>query len=801
MKKLFVFTCAILPLLVSSQCEHNYCQHRKNQLRGGNFVSDPGNLRSDTIDVLNYSIHLDMTQMNSQQISAVCTILLESKMDQVDNVHFDLLSLTVDSVKADLNELSFVQSGEELYIDLENTINTGDVAEISVYYHGSPESDALWGGFYFSSGYAYNLGVGFEANPHNYGRVWFPCFDNFVERSSFDIHVLTNQGRTAYCGGVRTGVEEVGQDSLLTHWQLTEQIPSYLASVAVTSYVHAENSFGSISGDDIPIWLVAKPADTTDMKNSMINLVSWLEGAEQHYGPYRWSRVGYCAVPFNGGAMEHATNIAYPLFAIDGGLGYETLYAHELAHHWWGDLITCRNAYDMWINEGWARFSEALFTEVIYGDEAYIEYVRDNHKDVLLHAHENDGARYPVSGVPHELTYGDHVYNKGADVAHTLRGYMGDEDFFAGIQIMMNAFAFSDVSSEDVRDFLSDFTEEDINSFFDNWVFDPGFPEFRVKSFSSVGQNNWLVTIEQHSHYAPQLYSNVPLMISAINESGEIFSAQVHANGFETTTEVNLPSDFVPIAFYLNRNDAISMAVLGEERWIHETGGDDFDYAEMDIDFNNLGGMDSLFVRIENHWAAVDENQSDVSYFLSPDRWWNVITNANEDVYMDATIRYFGEEGANSYFDSLFFAYIIGNQLNEDSIVLLYRADGMAAWEEFGSYELIVTPGGNDNWSGRIEIDSLVAGQYTWAVRTGISGTEEWEDASSISFSQTDNFVFLHAEEYTGVVKVFDVSGRSMIDEKFSRNWSTSTKAWSTGIYIIQIQLENGHILRRKFKV
>ncbi|MFM9986506.1 MAG: M1 family aminopeptidase, partial [Flavobacteriales bacterium] len=466
---------------------------------------------------------------------------------------------------------------------------------------------------------------------------------------------------------------------------------------------------------------------------------------------------------------------------------------------WWGDLVTCSNAYDMWINEGWARFSEALFEEVIYGEQAYVDFVRDNHKDVLLNAHRNDGARYPVSGIPHEITYGDHVYNKGADVAHTLRGYMGDVDFFAAIQGFMEEYAYSDVSSETLRDYFSTFTEEDISSYFDNWIFDPGFPEFRVKSFSDAGADNWLVTIEQHSHYAPQLYSNVPMQLNAINANGEIVSAQIHATGFETATEMNLPTGFDPIAFYLNRNDAISMAVLGEERWINETGGDDFDFAEMDIDFNNLGGMDSVFVRIENHFAAVDENQNNPEYFISPDRWWNVITNANEEVYMDASIRYYGDQNATNHFDSLFFDYVEMNAMNEDSIILLYRPHGASAWEEFGSYSVSTAPGGNDNWTGRIDIDSLVQGQYAWAVRTGLTSVDHLASEENVRFNQTENFISLNTGIHHGEVKVFDLSGRTLLNEHCNQTWSAPTNAWTSGVYVVEVRLETGSIFRKKF--
>ncbi len=798
MKKIIValiiqcFSLILFSQIAKEKCKHNHCQTMKNMQRGGGAVTDPGNLRSDTLDILEYQIDLDMTLMNTQQISASCAIHFRSKMNDVDWINLDLLGLTVDSVVSDLGLLAFNHVGELLHVQLPIVLNENDQFEITVFYHGSPENDPQWGGFYFASGYAYNLGVGFMANPHNYGRVWFPCFDNFVERSLFDISVLTNLGRTAYCGGNRISVETVGQDSLRTRWVLSEEIPSYLTSVAVANYTHSESVFESVSGDFIPIYLTSKAVDTTEFNQSFINLVPWLEGAELRYGPYRWPRVGFTAVPFNGGAMEHATNIAYPLFAIDGNLGYETLYAHELAHHWWGDLVTCRNAFDMWINEGWASYSEAVFKEVIYGHQAYIEYVKANHKDVLLYAHQDDGARYPVSPVPHELTYGSHVYNKGADMVHTLRGYMGDDDFFIATQAFLEEYQYSDVSSEELRDFFQTYTSHDITAFFDNWIFAQGFPEFRVKEVAEETGNNWSVTIEQHQYYATDFYQNVPMKLTALNPMGEKISSQILVSNEVSVVNFQLPLDFVPTQFFLNDDDDLSLAVLAEERWINQIGTDNFDYAEMDLDFENLGEADSIFMRIENHFSAVDENQSQMEYFISPDRWWNVITTATVNASINAEIRFYGNEIQANYFDTLFFKYVGENGMNEDSLLLLYRSNGTAQWQQYDNYTLS-TQGSNSNWTGRFVINNLKSGQYAWAVHTGFISISENQSEDIQIFSTNDEIV-IHTNHLQGEVAVTDATGKSILHERFSDSKIISTNDWSKGVYILNFRVRNGKV-------
>ncbi len=753
-------------------------------MRGGGSALDPSNARSDTLDVLHYDIDINLRSMASSQISAVCRIDLVSLMDSVGRLHFDLKSLTVDSVYGEVSALVFYQSGESLWIDTEEPLMTGDTLEVWIAYHGQPVQDATWGGFYFSAGYAYNLGVGFDAVPHNFGRVWFPCFDNFVERSSFSFHVLTTEAKQAYCNGVKLGMELIGQDSLLTHWQLNESIPSYLAGIAVASYTHAELSYISLEGNEIPMWLIAVPSDTANMKLSFTHLDEAMAAFETRFGSYRWPKVGFSAVPFNAGAMEHATNIAYPRATLDGTTTYETLMAHELSHHWWGDLVTCETAEDMWLNEGWASFCEMLFTEALYGSEAYIDAVRDNHKDVLLYAHRNDGGRYPVSGVPSHITYGDHVYNKGADIARTLRSYMGDDAFFEACAAWMTEHSFSHVGSADLREFFQNYTEANLTYFFDQWVFAPGFPEFRIQSISPGATGWWNVHIKQFSHYNNLLMQEVPLAITFLDENLQRITTSVVASDVNTWTSVALPDGFVPVHAFLDGSDQLALAVLAEERLIDNGGPNDCDYAEMDIVVSDLPEGDTVFVRVENHWAQADESLVQGDYYISPDRWWNVF-RSGESGLLNATIRYYGDSTQSRFFDPMFFDYLETFGYNEDSIVLLHRTNPSQPWSLFSDYELITTPG-TDNWQGRIKIGNLISGQYTWAVpNSPLLHPEVVSDGITIYTSSGKLHGF--GLDALGTVSITDNSGRTVYSADCEYQFTIDTTSWAQGIYHVHI--------------
>lgn len=699
----------ILLLLTLKGYTQHHCSHRNRPAH-----LPPAASRSDTIDIHHIRLTLDMTMMNNQQISGCAEITMSALIDNVDTLHFDLLQLTVDSILSGETPINFQYHSPSLYITPETTLNSEDTLTIKIYYHGSPVADATWGGFYFASGYAYNLGVAFTDEPHNYGRCWVPCFDNFVERNSWEYFVLTNENRTAYCNGIRMSVDTVGTDSLLTHWILNEPIPSYLACVSVAPYVHVADTLELADGSSIPSWLVAKAQDTTEMKLSFANLQPGFSGFEQHYGMYRWPKVGFTAVPFNGGAMEHATAISYPLFAIDGTLNYETLWAHELSHHWWGDLVTCRTAEDMWLNEGMASYSEALFLEHLYGYDAYINETRANHKDVLLYAHRNDGGRYPVSGVPSHITYGDHVYNKGATVAHSLRGYMGDNAFFTACRDFMQQHAFTDISSIDMRDFFQGYTSADLTDFFARRVFEPGNHEFRIGATQDQGNGNWQIEIMQHAHYAPQLYQHAPLVLRALDINGNFVDQSIEVMDASTLLNISLPADFNPQSFTLNPEDKILEAVLRDDKVINATGSNNLTFAELDIVCNSLGNNDSIHVFAENHWAAVDGNVTGEDILLSPDRFWRIYITGDTSHSLTGKIRYFGDSTDAKYIDAFFFDALIHNGLPEDSMKLYYRRNANETWSLAPNvYHAVV---GSTNWTGRFEINELQSGDYCWGV-------------------------------------------------------------------------------------
>jgi hypothetical protein len=713
-KTLSLLMFILIHLSIKSQIHK--CSHKSHPTFHTKNSADD-NLRSDTIDVLNYTIEIDFLNIASQNIKGSCQVKFRTFQNNINTLSLDLLQMTVDSVKQGNFLNSFTYNDTLLIISLENTLNSGIIDSLTVFYNGTPQGDPSgWGGFYFQGNYAYNLGVGFAAKPHNYGRVWHPCFDNFVERATYDITLITPSSLRGYANGVIESEIDNGT-SFTRNWKMNQKIPTYLACVAVSNYTHVSQSYPStLQGINIPVQLIAVPNDTNNFKNSFVNLFGAMDAFESSYGPYLWDKVGFHLVPFNSGAMEHATSIAYPQITANGTIAYETLMAHELAHSWWGNLVTCRTAEDMWINEGMASYSERIFLENVYDYNRYLAAIKSNHKDVLLNAHIKDSGYYALHEVPHNITYGDHSYNKGADVAHTLRSYMGDSEFFSGIQSFLIDNAFLDVDAYDFRDHLNANTNVDVTDFFNDWIFNPGFPGFVIDSFQ-VFDNGGIYEVksfvQQKLKGTHQYFSNVPMEITYMDNNWNSFTETVNLNGQYSIT--NSVVNFEPTLVFLNLNDKIGQAVTGTSEIIKNTGLKDLNYPMFRYTVTN-SGIDSNWVRIEHYWVAPDEfktNENEWLYHISEERFWKVDGIFSEGFEANGRVFFNGRNVVNGNLDNLLTSQ---PGFHEDSLRLLYRVNSKFEWKEVVGYTIANLGSPTDGY-GYINFDHLLKGEYTFGWR------------------------------------------------------------------------------------
>ncbi len=707
MRKLIHSLLCVVSIVQLTFAQTHSCQKNKQGAlpNVASLYYSADNLRSDSINIIKYTINLDITDFANQKIKGNTVVRFVPKTGTLQKLPLDLLKLQVDSIKLNNQLLTYNYNDTLLLVNLSTTLTTTDTSNLIVYYQGKPQGDPSgWGGFSFSGNYAYNLGVGFGANPHVYGRCWFPCFDNFVEKSKYEFNITTDTTKRAFCNGELLSDVKVG-NKRTRQWILNQEIPTYLASVAVADYTQVNWNVTALNGN-LPIVLAARPSDTTNLKNGFINLPNAIAGFENYYGPYLWNRVGYALVPFSGGAMEHATNIAYPQALIN--IAYEDLMAHEFAHHWWGDLMTCETQEDMWLNEGMASYSENLFFEWVYGYDKYIADVKQVHDALIKHTHLTEGGFRAISGVPFEYTYGDHVYKKGSDVAHTLRTYMGDVAFFTGLKYVLQQKAFKSMNSLEFRDLLQTSSGQNLTHFFNNWVLNGGWPHFSVDSVKTTGVTapyTSTVYVKQKLHGAPSLYNNVPLELTIMNSAWQKEIKQIIMSG--ATQSFTMQTNVAPSFVGMNVGSKISDAISSEVKIIKTNSNIIYSLGRATCLVSNKG-VDSSYVRIEHNLAKADAIKNNINNFrLNTQHYWKIDGLLSTGFVSKLRLNYDGNKNTSgfSYLDTCL------TTLNGDSMILLYRRNAANDWKEVKHYTKFKI----STRTGSFTADTLKLGEYCFA--------------------------------------------------------------------------------------
>lgn len=745
-------------------------QHRCNH-----GVSHQHSGVADTVDAIHYQIHLQNIDFDNQEIVAQTTISLHPKL-LTSIIPLELKALTVTQVScAEHVVTGYAQTGDILHISFAEALLPTDTVDIVVDYSGTPFHED-WGGFHFSGDYAFNLGVGFVSDPHNLGKAWFPCVDDFLDRATYDVLITLPNGLEGIGGGSLLGITDNGNGSSTWQWHIAQPIPTYLASATAGDYALNSDVYPGLNGD-IPITIYTRPADSIKVAGSFVNLHAVMDFFENRFGRYPFDRIGYSGTAI--GAMEHVANISYPHFAISGNLNYEYLYTHELSHMWFGNKVTCASAQDMWLNEGWATFCQYFYKHDLYNPEIYRAEMNDNHYDILKNAHITDGGYYALNAIPTEITYGTTVYDQGATVVHSLMYYLGQEVFFDAITAYLQAFAFAPASSENLRDFLTSYTGRDMSGFFNTWVFTPGTPHYSIDSFAvnPVGDHyETQLFVKQKQKGSNHIGFGHQFEVSLMGSNWQLATDTVRFDG--ATGEATFVTPFEPVLALPDFYDHTLDATSDKEMVLRQTGETAFNEAGFRLYVDAIA--DSSFFRLTHHWVAPDSLKTPVAGLrLSPYRYWEVAGIFDNQPELRG--RFFYSNGATLDADLI--------TSEQDSVVLLYRANSAADWH-------YIPQTVQGLWNiGYIYVDDLQVGQYTLAV---------W-DKQIVGFSETQRQVPIDQlrvfpnpanesvsiqwdEPSSGMLLITDQQGQLQQSLNFAltNRIDLHTANWSNGFYLVE---------------
>ena len=747
---------------------------------------------TDTIHVLHYDINLEIRNFEQKEIRGYTDVTLKAKVAHLDSIRLDLWALTVDSVKTENEPTGFLHQGQQLKIEL--PLTEGDEKTVRVYYHGQPVKESF-GGFHFTADFAYNMGVGIYTYPHSFGRVWFPCIDNFNDKSTYTFHITTDTDKKAVCGGMLTDSLDLG-DAMRWTWELTDPIPAYLASVSVGKYKVHKDTIQCID-TILPIEIYADSLTLTKVSGSFENLKTFIHTYEKCWGPCRWQRIGYVCVPFSGGAMEHATNIAYPISSVTGNTNNQDLISHELAHSWFGNLITCSTSQNMWINEGFASYGEYLCYETL--DPTLQKYNTEIRKLHIKMLGSSICRQYALDNVPTSETYNSTlVYQKGALIAWMLRNYMGDELFFSSIAKFFDENRYGNVDSKEFFEKLSDISDMNLEGFYLGWVHQPGFFNFNIDSIKSIGGNEYEIAFKQRLFYANDFANNNLIDVEFVSASGDrLLVEKIEFSGESEIVEVTLP--FEPVFWAIDPNFKMADACYDYTETLNNTGSKNWGSAYFSLKVNEID--EESIIRIEHNpfTPTPPKNNHPDIIKISERHFWRIgflQYNQMQAIYS------FSYNSSND-------GDLLKNH-TKDHLVLLYRKDAAHDWQIIPA-----TVNGNDK-QGTLEINNLLSGEYTLGITDKVQ-IPEWRDDFVIYPNPTTGELRVTSYELQVTsIEIFDIYGRVQKVESrkqkgnsppFMEGWQPQADGvvinishLQTGIYIIAIHTNQGTIHKKIVK-
>jgi aminopeptidase N len=540
MKTYTVFVFLFLgSLLAGAQLPDNgvaACQHTRLNYFGSLAktnrsarVQYPGDA---TIDVKYYKLDLNITYTPNYLRGAV-TVGLTSVGDNLSRFFLDLANeLKVDSVKAGAQKLTFSQENNQLSITPTQPIGKGQALSVTVYYQGKPGSTGL-GSFAFETHGSQNQPAIWSLSEPYGSRDWFPCKDTPADKAdSTDVWITAPKQFVSVSNGRLERTIDNPDSSRTYRWKNRYPIANYLISVAMSNYVLYEQTFRPTPTDSMPVTHYIFPEALSDnLRKVLDQTTTMLDVFTKYFGPYPFLKEKYGHAQFGwGGGMEHQTISSMGAFNSD-------IDAHELAHQWFGDKITCKTWEHIWLNEGFASYAEALFRESVGGTAAYRPYM----SAYFLLARRATGTIFVQ-----DLTNVDNIFNanrtyyKGASVLHMLRGVVGDQKFKEILQkYAASPVAYGSATTEDFAAIASQVYGKPLDYFFKQWIYGENYPTYRVKwsSGALAGQGNKYqvqLRLEQTTNTTNPTFFTMPVPVLVRTPAGDTLITVINNSADQT---------------------------------------------------------------------------------------------------------------------------------------------------------------------------------------------------------------------------------------------------------------------------
>lgn len=478
--------------------------------------------RIRTYDVQHYILRSSFDR-TSKTYFGDATVSLKPLKNNFNSVSLDAADLKFSSVTLEPSgsNLRYTTTQEKVVVSLDKAYSSADTITIHFKYSAKPKK----GVYFVDAGENNPAQIWTQGEPEE-AHHWFPCYDYPDDKATTEQFITVPANETAIANGQLLETTANADGTKTFHYKMPVVHSVYLTSFVVGNYSKIEDQYQQIplgyyvyhGSENIGRAAFSKTPD-------MMRVYAQLTGIDFPYNKYDQTIVAN----FNFGGMENitATTMAdTEIFAVSY-MPNEIidLVSHELAHSWFGDLVTCKNWSELWLNEGFATFMEAAYREKAFGREDYIRHIRGDAAQAMAF----DASARPRHGLfniyakPNDSLFDTTTYQKGGAVIHTLRETVGDVNFWKAINIYLNRHKYGNVESTDLKKAMEEVSGKNLNWFFNQWVYQSGYPQITVKQtyLSRAGRLNLTITQTQNTlDNVPSIFY-LPMEVEIATSSGK----------------------------------------------------------------------------------------------------------------------------------------------------------------------------------------------------------------------------------------------------------------------------------------
>ena len=439
--------------------------------------------RARNYDIQHYIIRVSFDR-TGKTVFGDTTVLLKPLQNGFIQFELDAANIKFESVKLELEnkDLAFKTANDKVYLTLDKSYSPNDTISVRFKYSAKPRKGVYFVEAQVEEGKVVRPAQIWTQGEPEEAHHWFPSYDFPDDKATSEQFITVGKGDTAIGNGEPLGIVENADGTRTFHSKMSVPHSTYLTSFVVGTYSKVSDSY-----KNIPLAFYMYPGSEAVARaaygktKDMMRVFEELTQINYPYNKYDQTIVAN----FSFGGMENitATTMADTEIFLNAPNDVEDLVSHELAHSWFGNMATCRNWAELWLNEGFATYMEAAYREKMYGREDYLRKIREDAKQFIVDdtVNKNRHGLYNQSARPDDSIFDVTTYQKGGAVVHTLRETVGTENFWKAINVYLTRHKFQNVETPNLQRAMEETSKMDLEWFFKQWVYGGGYPKIRVE--------------------------------------------------------------------------------------------------------------------------------------------------------------------------------------------------------------------------------------------------------------------------------------------------------------------------------